>query len=62
LIISVLQDYGRCIIIVPESHFCEEVTTLWLAKKTENGTGRRPDGNTACIPIQFNNGVCLDEM
>ena len=27
-------------------------------QKTENGIGRRPESNTACIPMQLNNGVC----
>ena len=25
-------------------------------QKIENGIGRRPESNTACIPIQLNNG------
>ena len=39
------------------------VTTLWKShfpvtcKKLENGVDRGPESDTACVPMQLNNGV-----
>jgi hypothetical protein len=30
-------------------------------KKSENGIGRRPESETACVPMQLNNGVYPNE-
>ena len=54
---SVIQGWGRCVIIIHESPPCEEVTSLLLAKKTENRVGRRPESDTTCVPMRLNNGV-----
>jgi len=55
---NVVRDSRRCVFIIYESLACEEVTTLWPAKFSENGVYGRPESGTACVPMQLKNGGC----